>query len=557
MNPGFEFITDLQYKVRSLTARVEAFTTGEKYVSMRAEFDSRLAAKDSIIRELKAELSAGRRQYAAVRKSWSEVIDDMQKDHEKQLREKDREKQFWQERALTAERRLDEAKDNLREKIKELYQVKTELEDEKGKNRKLISQINRDHENSSISSSLKPNHRKIIPNSREKTGRKPGGQPGHEGHTRRKLEPTNTVNIPAPQEFVNNPQQYAPTGKTITKQIINLQLNVIVDEYRTPEFRDRKTGQRVHASFPSDVKNEVNYGGSVKSVIFLLNNHCCVSMDKISDLLKELTNGQLQVSKGMISGLGKEFAEKTQQEQAEIFADLLLCPVMNIDFTTARVDGHNLQVAACAAPGKTMYFAREHKGHEGVAGTPAEDYQQILVHDHDKTFYNYGGDHQECLAHVLRYLLDSMGNEPGLEWNRQMRELLQEAIRWRNSLNPDAVPDPKVAARFEERYREILNTAKTEYEYEPPGKYYRDGYNLYLRLEQYMHNHLLFLRNPLVPANNNLAERRIRVLKRKIRQVMTLRCFESLDYLCQSMSVIASLRDQGKNLFTSVAETFD
>ena len=133
MKPGFEFITDLQYKVRSLTARVDAFTTGEKYVSMKAEFESRLAHENDQKRKLKAELSGVRREYASVRKNWSEVIDDMQKEHEKQLREKDREIEKLLQRALKAERQRDEAKDLLREKMSQLYQVKTELEDVKGK----------------------------------------------------------------------------------------------------------------------------------------------------------------------------------------------------------------------------------------------------------------------------------------------------------------------------------------------------------------------------------------------------------------------------------------
>ena len=55
--------------------------------------------------------------------------------------------------------------------------------------------------------------------------------------------------------------------------------------------------------------------------------------------------------------------------------------------------------------------ARCKKGHDGIKGTVVEDYQGTLVHDHDVTFYKYGTGHQECLAHVLRYLKDSMDNE--------------------------------------------------------------------------------------------------------------------------------------------------
>ena len=71
-----------------------------------------------------------------------------------------------------------------------------------------------------------------------------------------------------------------------------------------------------------------------------------------------------------------------------MFADLLLCHVLHTDCTNARENGKNAYVFVCAAPdGKAMCFARRKKGHEGVKGTPVEDYQGILVHDHEKTFY--------------------------------------------------------------------------------------------------------------------------------------------------------------------------
>ena len=42
--------------------------------------------------------------------------------------------------------------------------------------------------------------------------------------------------------------------------------------------------------------------------------------------------------------------------------------------------------------------------------------------------YNYGSDHQECLAHVLRYLQDRIENEPELTWNVKMKEFLSSLI---------------------------------------------------------------------------------------------------------------------------------
>ncbi len=446
----FEYISNLQYEVHCLRTRLEAFTTGEKYLRMRAEFKSCFTAQNAIIRKLKAELADARMQQAAVRRNLLEVAEDLEREHARQLRKKDREIEELRQRASKAEQQRDEAKAVLREKMSELYEVKTQLEDVKGKNQKLISQINRDYENSSIPSSSKLNRKKIT-NNREKTGRKPGAQPGHKGHPRKKLTPTSKTHIPPPPEYLDI-TQYRPTGKIITKQMINLQLRVIVEEFDTPEFRNVKTGQRVHAEFPAGMINDLTYGGSVKSFVFLLNNHCNSSVDKTRELLLELTGGQLQISNGMINGLSREFSDKTQPQQKEIIANLLLSPVMNVDFANARACGNNSNVGVCAAPGNAMYFAREHKGHKGVAGSPAEDYQNILVHDHDKTFYNYGSDHQECAAHVLRYLKNSMENEPDRQWNKRMRGLLQEAIHLRNSTRPGADPDPVEVEKIEASY---------------------------------------------------------------------------------------------------------
>lgn len=92
----------------------------------------------------------------------------------------------------------------------------------------------------------------------------------------------------------------------------------------------------------------------------------------------------------------------------------------------------------------------------------AEDYQGILVHDHESTFYKYGSDHQECMAHVQRYLKDSIANEPERTWNKQMHSLIQEMIHYRNSLDAGGECEESVVSRYEERYREVIEKAKEE-----------------------------------------------------------------------------------------------
>jgi len=560
-NNNFEFVSNLQYQVKSLTARVRAFESGDKYTSMKAASKAQLSAKDREIRTLQSELADAHARLVTMRHNWSQVFDDVEKEHAKELKQKEQEIEKWKERAFRAEGQRDEFRAKLKEKSLELYRVETELEEEKGRNLKLKAQINRDYENSSKSSSLKPNHKKIA-NNRVKTGKRPGGQFGHEYHPRKKHAPTNLIDIPAPKEYADS-LDYKPTGRIITKQLVDIRLELVVDEYSTPEFRHVRTGQRVHADFPEGVVDDVNYGGHVKAFAFLLNNRCNVSVEKVSGFLADLTGGELKISTGMVNGLSGEFSRKTEADQKKAFADLLLSPVMHVDLASARVNGKNMNVVVCATPdGKTtLYFAREHKGHESVKGTPVQDYQNTMVHDHDITFYFYGGAHQDCLEHVLRYLKGSMDNEPRLAWNQRMRTLIQEMIHFRNCLGPDIDMnpnqiDPAKVEGFETAYDEILDLAKQEYEYEPPSKYYMDGFNLYKRMAAYKDSHLLFLHDRRVPPTNNVAERLLRAYKRKQVQVMAFRSWGGLDNLCDCLGTVASLYAQAENPYESVASIF-
>lgn len=199
-------------------------------------------------------------------------------------------------------------------------------------------------------------------NSREKTGKKPGGQPGHKGHTRKQHTPDVTYEIPAPAEYTDNPDYYE-TGKVIRKQKVSVILNAQIIEYTAKEYRNRKTGARVHAPFPEGYVNEVNYDGTVKALAFLLGNECGVSHGKIRRLLSELTDGEIEISDGMINGLCAEFSSKTDREKEEIIKKLMTSPVMNVDFTNASVNGKSAQVLVLASPSAdaALYIGREKK----------------------------------------------------------------------------------------------------------------------------------------------------------------------------------------------------
>ena len=104
---------------------------------------------------------------------------------------------------------------------------------------KLEAQLHKDASNSSIPSSKDDNH-KIIPNSRVRSGLKPGGQLGHIGHKRRQYIPDETVILPV-DENISNDSNYVKTNKKISKQVIDISLNVKVTEYIAYIYKNKVT----------------------------------------------------------------------------------------------------------------------------------------------------------------------------------------------------------------------------------------------------------------------------------------------------------------------------
>lgn len=422
-----------------------------------------------------------------------------------------------------------------------------------GTNKKLEKKLNTNFENSSLPSSALP-FRKKVPNSRKPTGKKQGGQPGHKAHNAERLTPTKEpIHLTPPDSISNNPDYY-PTGKEIIKQLVDIQVYVNVTDYIADEYRNRITGSRAHAPFPAGLTNKVNYGSSVKALAFMLNNYYNVSIQKTKQCISDITKGVVNLSTGTICNLSSEFSSSTESERAKIFSLLIHSDVLYSDATVSNVNGTRKAVILCTDKERVLYQHLDHKGHDGLTQTPIENYKGTIVHDHDKSYYSYGSNHQECIAHVLRYLVGSIENEPHLKWNKQMHELLQKMIHIRNK-NKVCIPEEKILT-LTQKYESILSLAEKEYAEHPPSKEYMDGFNLQKRLRLYQKNHLYFLRHPEVDPTNNISERGLRKFKRKQKQSVVLRSTTGGQHICDALTIIESARLQHKNIYDTVENAF-
>lgn len=438
--------------------------------------------------------------------------------------------------------------------LKEKLEIaENEVRELNGTVKKQEKKLNTNFENSSLPSSALP-FRKKIPNSRKPSGKKPGGQPGHKPHTARRLQPTlEPVHLPVPEEFLNDPDIY-PTGKTITKQLVDIQIHVNVRDYIADIYRRHSNGTRLHAEFPDGIVNDVNYGPSVKALAFLLNNYYNVSMAKTKQCISDITDCTVSLSTGTICHLSSEFSAATQKDRAKIFSLLTHSDVLYSDATVSNINGKRKAVILCTDKEHVLYQHLDHKGHEGIKKTPVKNFNGTVVHDHDLTYYSYGASHQECLAHVLRYLVGAIENEPQLTWHKQMHAHMQYMIH-QAKRSKDGIPELKRKS-LTEKYEFLLSLAAEKYQKHPPSDEYADGFNLYKRLRDFQDAHLYFLSHPDVDYTNNISERELRKFKRKQKQAVVLRSDSGAQYICDALTIIETARMQKHNVYDVVEEAF-
>lgn len=560
INVDYDFYTSQQYHMKNLESRIRGFESGEIYQKMqlgqkrqRHYYEQELAHKDKKIAQM-------RKQEQNNLKMWFEVFEDIQQESDRRASAYEKQLKKEEERALKAERRTAELEEKLRQKTEEVVQARAETQKEKEKNQNLQAQLHRDFKNSSQPSS-QTNFRGKVTNNREKSDRKPGAQPGHEWHGRKKHAVNGgSVFIPAPEEIENDPEFYRQEGEhsEVHKQAVSVRLVMTVTDYWSYTYRNRRTGAKYHPPFPDNVRLDVNYDSSVKALVFLMKNHLNVPENKIREFFYEMTDGEICLSRGLINGMNREFSEKTEKERNDIFARLATSEVLSVDMTGARRNGKMKNIVVCTNGEDLLYFFRDTKGDKALEGTPVEIFTNTLLHDHDKTFYHYGGAHQECNEHHLRYLKGAQENEPDLTWHGKMRSLLQEMNRVRENI-PGRMLTQEQIDGFEKRYDELVDLAKKEYYDHPPSMYYRKGYNLSVEFREYRESILYFLRHPEVDFTNNVSERACRKAKRHQAVSGTFRggTNQSGSDYCDAMGVMQTERAYGKNIYQTTREMFD
>lgn len=186
------------------------------------------------------------------------------------------------------------------------------------------------------------------------------------------------------------------------------------------------------------------------------------------------------------------------------------------------------------------------------------NYKGTLIHDHNRVQYNFGTNHAECNAHILR-CLQGVENFTKHIWSIDMAKLLKEILHQKNLLKENGIDcfDIGSLAMYVKTYDEILKQANKQYQsYYDTNAYKDEERRLITRLAEYKDNHLLFMYDFKIPFSNNRAESDIRPAKRKL-NIAIFRSEVGAKYYLQIRSFISTFLKNNRNVFQGIQDAFD
>jgi hypothetical protein len=203
---------------------------------------------------------------------------------------------------------------------------------------------------------------------------------------------------------------------------------------------------------------------------------------------------------------------------------LIDSPVIHTDETGMKIGKKKVWLHLASTKLLTLYGIFGSRGHSGIEALGVlPRYFGIAVHDFWDSYFKYPCGHAYCNAHILREL-KRVEEETKQDWAIRMRVILIKAKKISEIFhNKDQLVPDKLITYLNQEYSNIILEGLQA---NPPplpvkgkkGKTKQPhSRNLLERMQKHQNEILLFVTNPLVPFDNNLAERDIRMPKLKMK----------------------------------------
>ena len=372
----------------------------------------------------------------------------------------------------------------------------------------LKEQLNKNSKNSSKPPSS-DGFKKPAPKSlRKPSGKKAGGQNGHQGTHLAVITASDKIVKHMPSACEGCPHYQICKGTACIaekRHVIDTVVTVNVTEHQALElpicmlYGDTRRG-----AFPSDVKAAVQYGENLQSLAVALNTVGAVSIKRTHEILSGVFN--IPIATGTISSMVKRCADSLSETVGKIKDKMIGSALGHFDETGTRVD-------------KKLW----------------------------------------C-AHLLRELTGIDKNHSEQKWASAFIDLLLEMkkVKGKSVEKGKDFLSYYHYHKFDKKYDELIEQARKENPLPKTTEKKRGrkkkGKILALveRLANYKVSVCLFIHNFNVPFDNNQAERDLRMIKVKTK---VSRCFRTeegaRDYL-KIMSYVGTAHKQGYNAYEAI-----
>lgn len=438
---------------------------------------------------------------------------------------------------------------------KEVKELNNEINKLKKENTELKEKIDilegKSNQKNSTNSNIPPSkdeHR--IQNHREKSSRKPGGQSGRKGKT---LTVENIEDLKKKDnvEFVEEHYGDEKSKRTTIKYIVDVKTKVILRKI----FIHGNTNKDLQYEIPEECKanSTVIYGNNLKALVGVMSAQEVIAIDRMSEFLEILTEGNLKVSHGSIVNWINEISRKTKKIKRKLRRAIRNSKIISTDLTTSSVKGKDVYSRNYSNELVTVFeTSRSKRIQEIQRHNILPNFKGNIMHDHETGLYNFGikSKHLECWIHLGRelkyfdeYIKNSWSKELwNLAWsiNQKRKDYLEKGI---TKFTDEEIDE------FRVRYDEIIEKGFRENK-EVKSKYLRDKEKPVLkRLKKYKPNYINFIYDFELPFDDNLSERDLRPIKTKKKISGCHRSFEGFNDYCNLRTLISTCIKQKISYF--------
>jgi transposase len=372
---------------------------------------------------------------------------------------------------------------------------------------------------------------------RQASGKKSGGQPGHEGHRLEVVSAPDRVEVHAVGHCGHCQASLAavPVQRVSKRQVFELPaLRLEVTEHQAEVKQCPCCGETMQAEFPAGVTQVTQYGPGFKALLTYLNQKHFIPLERVSELCADVF-GQ-PVAEGTIVEANVQVAASVEPVNRQVKQYLVeTAETVHFDETGLRVEQKLHWVHTASTTQATCYDLDRKRGQEAMdrAGILPQRTGPCM-HDDWPSYYAYDqATHGSCNAHHLRELAFLQERYPQ-DWEANMAEHLvdiKQAVAVAVAQGQTNLTEAQLTA-FAARYDALIEEglAANPVPVKPPGQRGRvkqpPPKNLLDRLYTHKRAVLAYMYDFKVPFDNNQAERDIRMVK--LKQKIS-GCFRSQD----------------------------